>query len=409
MSGLALADPALARAIGSEAKLALRGIGDRRAATYRSIRSSLASHDLDARYSGLLAPKKVHGRLEVTARDLSRFARARRRRPQGRSARDRRSRRRAELWRADRDDRRAGDASRHRLSDARPRDRRRPAPDRRRAHDGRRRLRLHRSRRERRAWLSEAQRRFRPRQGRASRRSVDVPQASVLDPRVSGKAEIVATLTGTPDDLNAALKATLGDGRLLDRKTSGLTLEAQRGPHHRAARGEGLGLGRHRRPPAAGLGPCREDAPTAAGAPTISRSASPRRGSTGNVAIGADQLATGELSFSAANLDDLSPLVLTKMSGALQAKVSASAADGKQAVAVDRQQRPDGVRREQARRPQGRSQDRRPLGRAKHLRPRPARRAEVAGQSVSDIKLTATGQGDFERPRLQRLRCAASR
>ena len=93
----------------------------------------------------------------------------------------------------------------------------------------------------------------------------------------------------------------------------------------------------------------------------------------GNVAIGADQLANGELSFSAANLDDLSPLVLTKMSGALQAKVSASAVGGRQAVAIAATQRPDGVRREQGRRPQGRSQHRRSLGRAKRLGSRPAR------------------------------------
>jgi hypothetical protein len=58
----------------------------------------------------------------------------------------------------------------------------------------------------------------------------------------------------------------------------------------------------------------------------------------GNVAIGRDQLADGELNFSAANLDDLSPLVLTKMTGALQAKLSAPAADGKQAQAEDRAQ-----------------------------------------------------------------------
>ncbi len=134
MSGLALADPTLARAIGSEAKLALRGSasigGD---VSFDTL--DLSSHDFDARYTGLLAPKKVHGRLEVTARDLSRFAAACRRRPQRRSARRRRSRRGAALWRAHRDDRRAGDAARHRLSDARSRDRRRPPPDRRRAHD----------------------------------------------------------------------------------------------------------------------------------------------------------------------------------------------------------------------------------------------------------------------------------
>ena len=33
---------------------------------------------------------------------------------------------------------------------------------------------------------------------------------------------------------------------------------------------------------------------------------------------------TGDLSFSASNLDDLSPLVLTKLTGALEAKASAS-------------------------------------------------------------------------------------
>ena len=73
MSGLMLADPALARAVGSEAKLALRGTatvgGD---VSFDSL--DLTSHDLEARYSGLLAPAKVHGRLEVVARDLSRFA-----------------------------------------------------------------------------------------------------------------------------------------------------------------------------------------------------------------------------------------------------------------------------------------------------------------------------------------------
>ena len=56
---------------------------------------------------------------------------------------------------------------------------------------------------------------------------IDVPQAQAVDPRVVGRAAVVAALTGTPDDLGASLKATLGEGRLLDRKTSGLTLEAQ--------------------------------------------------------------------------------------------------------------------------------------------------------------------------------------
>ena len=184
--------------------------------------------------------------------------------------------------------------------------------------------------------------------------SVDVPQASVLDPRVSGKAQVVATLTGVPDDLSATLKATLGDGRLLDRKTSGLTLEAQASPHHRAARGEGVGLGRHRRPQACKPRPMSRRPPTADGAPTISRSRLASARLAGEFAVGADQLATGELSFSATNLDDLSPLVLTRMSGALQAKVSASAADGRQAVAIAASSEQMAFGANTVRRPQGR-------------------------------------------------------
>ena len=73
MSGLALADTTLARTIGSEAKLTLRGeAGIGGDIAFDTL--DLSSRDLDARYSGLLAPKKVHGRLEVTAHDVSRFA-----------------------------------------------------------------------------------------------------------------------------------------------------------------------------------------------------------------------------------------------------------------------------------------------------------------------------------------------
>ena len=135
--------------------------------------------------------------------------------------------------------------------------------------------------------------------------------------------------------------------------------------------------------------------PMAAGAPTISRSISPRRRLAGNVAIGADQLATGDLSFSATNLDDLSPLMLTRMSGALQAKVSASAADGRQAVAIvaSSEKMAFGANRLEGLKVDLNVDDlwgaRSVSGLARLTR------AEVAGQSVSDVRLTATGRGDF--------------
>ena len=50
----------------------------------------------------------------------------------------------------------------------------------------------------------------------------------------------------------------------------------------------------------------------------------------GNLRLGADQLAQGEISLSGSNFDDLSPLVLMKLEGALDAKVSLSASNGGQ-------------------------------------------------------------------------------
>ncbi len=134
--------------------------------------------------------------------------------------------------------------------------------------------------------------------------------------------------------------------------------------------------------------------PTAAGAPTISRSVSLRRSLAGTVAIGADQLATGDVSFSATNLDDLSPLVLTRMSGALQAKVSASAADGRQAVAIvaNSDKMAFGANRLEGLKVDLNIGDlwgaRSVSGLARLTR------AEVAGQTISDVRLTATGRGD---------------
>ena len=110
------------------------------------------------------------------------------------------------------------------------------------------------------------------------------------------------------------------------------------------------------------------------------------------------------MNFSAANLDDLSPLVLTKLGGGLQAKVGASSADGQQNVAIVA------------------SSDRLSVGAAAFeglkidltatdvwgakILSGVARlsRGAFGGQSISDVKLTATGQRRFERSRFQRNR-----
>ena len=185
----------------------------------------------------------------------------------------------------------------------------------------------------------------------------------------------------------------MGEGRLLDRKTSGLSLEANAahitGQVEATASASG-DIDGHQLQGSAHV------AKTPDGgwrADNLALSLASAR-LDGNIAINRDQLADGDLSFSASNLDDLSPLVLMKMSGALQAKVSASAADGKQAVAINANSDRMSVG---ANKLEGLKVDleigdlwgaRSVSGLAR------LGRAEVAGQSVSDIKLTATGQGD---------------
>ena len=219
---------------------------------------------------------------------------------------------------------------------------------------------------------------------------IEVPQAQVLDPRVTGKAEIAGALSGAPSDLTAALKATLGEGRLLDRKTSGVTLEALAnhitGPVEANASLSGDVDG-HSLQGSAHVAK-RDDGGWVVDNLGLSLASARLAGA---LTIGADSLATGELNFSATNLDDLSPLVLTKLSGALEAKASASTADGKQSVSIAANSDRMSVG---ANRLEGLKVDLKigDLWGAKIVSGfAQLARAEIAGQSITGVKLTATG------------------
>ena len=391
MSGLALADPMLGRAIGSEAKLALRGTstvsGD---ISFDTL--NLTSGDLDARYSGVLSAKKAHGRLEITARDLNRFALLAGGVLKGEAHAT------ADLDGAPSDGPLTAiiDAQATRLVTAFPAlngvigGELRVTGAARTTHGG---------------GFGFTDLLVRGAHGSAKLNGdfshdkanldaqIDVPQASVLDPRVSGHSQVVAALTGTSGGLGATLKATLGEGRLLDSKTTGLALDATvshiTGLLDAKANMSGDVDGH-------ALQGSVHVAKTADGgwaADNIALSLASVR-LAGGLTVSADDLAAGELSFSAANLDDLSPLVLMKMSGALQAKVSASAADGKQAVAViassDRMafgaNQVEGVKVDLK---IGDLWGARALSGVARLV-----RGAVAGQSISDVKLTAAGAGE---------------
>jgi translocation and assembly module TamB len=391
MSGLALADPALARAVGSEAKLALSGSaspgGDIAFDTLE-----LAAPDFDARYSGLLAPKVVRGKLEVTARDLSRFASF------AGTALKGEARLTAELDGAPRYGalNAALDAHATKLVTGYPLLDKVIGGD----------LKVTGAARTMTGGgfgftdlVAEGARGSARLNGSYANDKVDidaridVPQVQAVDPRVVGRAAVVAALTGVPDDLTASLKATLSEGRLLGRKTSGLTLEAEASHITKRLEAKASLSGDVDGNPLRGSAHVakRDDGGWALDNLALSLASAHLDGA---VTIGTDQLADGKLNFGATNLDDLSPLVLTKLSGAVQAKVEAASGSGKQALslaATSNAMSVGGARLE------GLKVDmtvddlwaaRGVSGQARLVR------AELGGQSLADVRLIATARGD---------------
>jgi translocation and assembly module TamB len=388
VNGLALADPAFSQAVGRELSLTMRGSASSTGeATFDAL--DLAAPNFEAHYSGLLALSKIHGKATIAVRDLSRFAllAGGALKGEARIAADLDGAPRYGALSA------AVDAHATKLASGYPiLDRvtggtldltgaARLTPG---GGFGFTDL------------VASGQHGSARLTGEYGLDKVDlgarieVPEAQVLDPRVAGKAEIAAALSGAPSDLTAALKATLSEGRLLDRKTSGLAFEALanhitglveanasvsgdvdghalQGSAHVAKRNDGgwvvdnLGLN---------LGSAR-----LAGALTID----------------ADNLATGALNFSATDLDDLSPLILTKLSGALDAKASFSVADGKQSVAIaaNSDRMTIGANRLEGLKVDLKVGD---VWGAKIVSGvAQLDRAEIAGQSISGVRLTAAG------------------
>ena len=355
VKGLALADPAFAQAVGRELTLKMRGSASPTGeATFDAL--DLSAPNFDAQYSGLLSRSKIHGKANIVARDLSRFALL------AGGALKGEARIAADLDGAPRYGALSATIDAHATKLATNY----PMLDRATGGTldvtGAARLTpgggfgfsdLLASGQHGSARLNGEYGRDKVELGAR----IEIPQAQVLDPRVTGKAEIAGALSGTPSDLTAALKANLGEGRLLDRKTSGVASRSARQSHHRPHRRERFLVRRCRRPSFARFGACRKTRRRRLG--HRQSRAQPRFGAARwRAHVGADNLATGDLSFSATNLDDLSPLVLTKLSGALEAKANASAADGKQSLSVAANSDRMTIGRQSPRGPQSRLQGR---------------------------------------------------
>jgi translocation and assembly module TamB len=387
VNGLALADPAFAQAVGRELTLKMRGSVLKGEATFDTL--DLSAPNFDAQYSGLLSGSKVHGKANIVARDLSRFALLAGGALKGEAhiAADLDGAPRYGALSATIDahatklatnfamlDRATGGAL-----DVTGAARLTPGggfgfTD----------------------LLARGQHGSAQLNGEYRRDKVDlgarieIPQTQILDPRVNGKAEIVAALSGTPSDLTAAMKANLGEGRLLDRKTSGIALEALANHVTGLIDANATLAGDVDGHPLQGSAHVARHDDGGWSIDNLGLSLASAR-LAGALAVGPDALATGDLSFSATNLDDLSPLVLTKLTGALQAKASASVAEGKQmlSVAANSDRMTLDANRLEGLKVDFKVAD---LWGAKIVSGiAQLARAEVGGQSITGVALTATG------------------
>jgi translocation and assembly module TamB len=387
VKGLALADPALAQAVGRDLMLNMRGSVLKGEATFDAL--DLSAINFDAQYSGLLSGTKIHGKANIVAHDLSRFAllAGGALKGEARIAADLDGAPRYGALSATIDAHATKLATNYAMLDR--------ATGGTLDVTGAARLtpgggfgftNLLASGQHGSARLDGEYGRDKVELGAR----VEIPQVEVLDPRVTGKGEIAGALSGTPSDLTAALKANLGEGRLLDRKTSGIALDALANHITGLIDANATLSGDVDGHPLQGAAHIAKHSDGGWALDNLGFSlASARLG--GAVTVGADTLAVGDLTFSAANLDDLSPLVLTKLTGAVEAKANASVADGKQAlsVAADSDRMTIGANRLEGLKVDFKVAD---LWGAKLVSGfAQLARAEVAGQSITGVKLTATG------------------
>jgi translocation and assembly module TamB len=176
--------------------------------------------------------------------------------------------------------------------------------------------------------------------GRATQSTADlglditIDEIRHLDARITGgQANVTAHLSGSLERPDVTASATLSDMRALNRSIPRLVLQLD-AKNVTGALDAALSLeGQVGTKPATGT---LHLARTADGGWLLDR-LDLDVGSVslnGNLGIGSDQLAQGRISLSGDNLDDLSPLVLTKLDGAINADIVLSAQNGRQDASI---------------------------------------------------------------------------
>lgn len=163
--------------------------------------------------------------------------------------------------------------------------------------------------------------------------AVTVPDLKRVDERVSGRGTITGQLTGSLNSPDATMRIAVADGSALGRPVPRLVVDLT---GRDLARVPDLQLvldGEMDRKPARGR---LHLAKSLAGQITVD-GIDLSVGSvavTGGVAVESDNVASGNLKVAAGNLDDISPLLLTRASGSLTADVTLASTNGGQDAAV---------------------------------------------------------------------------
>lgn len=167
---------------------------------------------------------------------------------------------------------------------------------------------------------------------------ISIPDLKRADTRLSGRAEMIGKLTGTVDHPDAHASITVTDARALGRPVPRLVLQTTATDLTGMLDARATLTGTVDGKPAQGAlrlakqanGNWRlDDLDLRVGSVTLQ----------GDVALTANRLAEGRLTIDAGNIDDLSPLLLTKMAGQLHADTTLSIVDGGQNGSLSAQAR----------------------------------------------------------------------
>jgi len=217
-----------------------------------------------------------------------------------------------------------------------------------------------------------------------------VPDLARADRRLSGVGEAVAVLGGSLSHPDVSMHLTLANGRMLGRPVPRLALEAEAHDLTGALDARVTLAGEVDRKRATGSLRVQrrldgslvlEGLDAAIGSVAVK----------GGVTVAPDRLTTGALAVTAHTLDDLSPLVLTRLAGSLTADLKLAVESGQQVVRV--RANGSGLRAADlaVARFDGQGVVTDPLGRPALTAAITAEGLTVAGASASSLRLTAAG------------------